>query len=99
MNAKRMVSKVLALALIMGTCTQTPVGLAAKKATLAGKSFSLNVGQKKKIVIKKKKKGAKYTYRSSSVKVAKVSKSGMVTARKSGKAMITVKEKIKKKEL
>ena len=97
MNAKRMVSKVLALVLIMGTCTQTPVGLAAKKATLARKSFSLNVGQKKKIVIKKKKKGAKYTYRSSSVKVAKVSKSGMVTARKSGKAMITVKEKIKKK--
>lgn len=67
-----------------------------KKATLGTKTLSLKVKQSKKIVIEKK-KGAKYTFKSSKTSVAVVSSKGKVTAKKAGSAQITVKEKYKKK--
>jgi len=70
---------------------------AAKKASLATKSITLTVSQKKTIKIKNKKKGAKYSFASSSKKIAKVTKKGVVTGVKKGSAKITVKEKSKVK--
>lgn len=70
---------------------------AAGKAKLKATKMNLKVGQKKKIVIKGKKKKAKYTFSSSSKAIASVSKNGTVKAKKVGKAKITVKEKYKKK--
>lgn len=70
---------------------------AAKKAKLKTKKMSMVVGQKKKIAVTGKKAKAVYSFSSSSKAKASVSKSGMVTAKKSGKVTITVKEKIKKK--
>ena len=46
----------------------------------------------KKITLKNKKKGAKYTFTSDKKKIATVSKKGMVKGVKAGKASITVKE-------
>lgn len=91
------IGMVLAASLMIGMCADTPEVTAAKKAKLARKSLQMKVGDKKKITIKKKKKGAKYIYQSNAKKVAKVSKNGMVTAKKAGSAKITVKEKFKKK--
>lgn len=69
----------------------------SKKATLKTKKLTIEVGKKKSIRLKNKKKKAKYTYKSSKTFVAKVSQKGKVTARKVGKAKITVKEKLGKK--
>lgn len=52
----------------------------------------------RKIVIKNKDKKKKYTFKSNKKKIAKVSKSGKVTAVKKGNAKITVKETVKKKK-
>lgn len=71
--------------------------LAASKAKLKSKKMQLMVGQTKKIVISKKNKKAVYKFASSSKAKATVSKNGAVTAKKPGKAYITVKEKYKKK--
>lgn len=71
--------------------------LAASKAKLKSKKMQLMVGQTKKIVIMKKNKKAVYKFTSSAKKKASVSKNGTVTAKKAGKANITVKETYKKK--
>lgn len=71
---------------------------AAKKATLKAKKISVQVGKKKKIVIKNKVKKAKYTFTSKKKKVATVSKSGVVKGVKAGKATIVVTEKKGKKK-
>ena len=68
-----------------------------KKVKLKTKKLSLQVGKKKTIQLKNKKKNAAYTYKSTNTKVAKVTKKGVVTALKAGKAKISVKEKIGKK--
>lgn len=70
---------------------------AAKKATLSSKKISVKVGEKKKIKIKKKAKGAVYTFKSASKKIAAVNKKGVVTGKKAGKTKVTVKERIGKK--
>ncbi len=70
--------------------------LCAKKAKLSTNKFTLNEGEKKKIVIKNKNKKAVYTFTSSSKKVASVTKKGVVTAKSKGRAKITVKEAVKK---
>ncbi len=97
---KRVVSLVLVVTLV---CTgmfvpknETTVQ-AAKKASLKTKKITLTVGKKKTIKLKNKKKGAKYTFKVKKASVAKVSKKGVVTAKKAGKTEITVKEKRKKK--
>lgn len=69
----------------------------AAKAKLIKTKLTMNVGQKKKITIKRRKKKAKYSFSSSSAKKASVSKKGVVTAKKKGTVKITVKEKYKKK--
>lgn len=95
-NFSKQISLFLAAALVLaGIPTGAESVMAAKKAKLSGKSMKLNVGQKKKITIKKKKKGAKYTFRSSAMKVARVSSKGMVTGVGTGVAKITVTEKYK----
>lgn len=68
---------------------------AAKKAKLAKKSISVSVGKKKSIKIKNKRKRCNYSFKSSKPKVAKVTKKGVVTGKKAGKAVITVKETVK----
>lgn len=69
---------------------------AAKKASLATKKLTMQVGAKKTISIKNKKKGAKYSFVSSAKAIAKVNAKGVVSAVKKGTAKITVKEKAKK---
>lgn len=68
------------------------------KTTLKQKKITMKEGTKKNIPLKNKKKNAAYTYKSSNVKVAKVSKSGKINALKSGKAKIAVTEKQKGKK-
>lgn len=70
---------------------------AAKKATVKAKKVSMQVGKKKTISIKNKKKKAVYTFKSKNTKIVKVSKKGVMTARKAGKTKISVKEKLGKK--
>ena len=92
---KKVVSLLLAFGLV---CSALSIPMeAAGKAKLKTKRMTLKVGQKKKISIKGKKKKAKYTFVSSAKKKATVSKTGMVKAKKVGKATITVKEKYRKK--
>ena len=92
---KKVVSLLLAFGLV---CSALSIPMeAAGKAKLKTKKMTLKVGQKKKISIKVKNKKAKYTFVSSAKKNATVSKTGMVKAKKVGKATITVKEKYRKK--
>lgn len=71
---------------------------ALAKAKCSVKKMTLQAGEKKTIKIKGKVKGAKYTFKSSKTSIAKVSKKGVVTAKKAGKAVITVTEKKKAKK-
>lgn len=98
-NVRRVLCTILtfALCLQLGMGSQTAKVEAAKKATLQTKKLSMKVGQKKSIKIKNKVKKAKYTFKSNKTKVASVSKSGKVTAKKKGSAVITVKQTLKKK--
>lgn len=68
------------------------------KTILKQKKMTMKEGTKKNIPLKNKKKNAAYTYKSSNVKVAKVSKSGKISALKTGKANISVTEKLKGKK-
>lgn len=68
-----------------------------KKTRIKDKTVTMNVGQKKSIKLRNKKKKAKYLFQSSKTKTVKVSKKGVMTAFKEGKAKITVKEKRGKK--
>ncbi len=98
-RTKRGMAVLLALALA-GSCVLSPTDYAetksVNKAVLKTKKMSLKVGKKKKISIKRKKSGAKYSFKASNKKIS-VNKKGVVTAKKSGKSKVTVKEKYKKK--
>ncbi len=87
----------LIAAVVSGTVYAEPDAVQAAKAQLKTKKITIKVGQKKKIKLKKKKAGAKYIFKSSKKKVAKVSKSGVVTGKKIGTARVTVREVAKKK--
>lgn len=90
---------VMAAALVMGTigtASVYDVTSAAAKASIKKKTLEVKVGKTAKIQIKNKAKTASYTYKTSSKKIATVSKSGLVKGIKKGKAKITVTEKIKK---
>lgn len=63
------VSLFCATSLVVGIFAGTTELVAAKKATIANKTIKICVGQKKKITIKKKKKGATYTFHVSSNKL------------------------------
>lgn len=90
---KKLLCLVLVSGLILGNWQLVN---AAKKPSLTFKKITLNVGQKKKITIKNKNKKAAYTFRSSSKKIAAVSSKGVITAKKPGRAKITVMQKLKK---
>lgn len=96
-SAKKIVCFLMAAAMMVGAVSDTGMVSAAKKASLKTKSLNVNVGESKKITIKKKVSKRTYTFTSSKKKVAKVNKKGKVTGVKSGKANITVKEVYKKK--
>lgn len=89
----------IALILTASLLCNNPVCFAkgVKRTTLKQKKVTMKVGDKKKIQLKSKKKKAKYTYKSSKKKIVRVSKSGVMSALKTGKAKITVKETLKKK--
>lgn len=87
---KKLLCILLACVLAFGSQS---VADGAKKAKLSFSKVKLEVGQKKKIVIKNKNKKAKYTYKSSLAKKIAVNKKGVITAKKPGKANITVSEK------
>ena len=93
---KKALSVVLAAAIFMVAGNMSDnTAQTAKKAAVSVKTFQLNKGQKKTIKIKNKRKNAKYTFKSSSKKVAKVNAKGVVTAVGIGTAKITVKESVK----
>lgn len=68
---------------------------AVKKTVIKTKNITVNVGEKKNIKLKYKKKGSKYTYSSNKKKVASVTRAGAVKGKAKGTAFITVKEKTK----
>lgn len=89
----RFMALLLVFSLLIGI--QTPI-CAAKKASLKNKKISMKTGQKKTIKIRNKQKKAKYIFRSLNRSVASVSKKGVVSAKKAGKAKIKVTEQYKK---
>lgn len=97
MEEKEEMKKFLCLALsAMLIVVNAYPAAAAKKASLTFKKVTLQVGKKKRISIRNKNKKAVYTYQSSAIKTAAVSKKGVITAKKQGKAKITVSERLKK---
>lgn len=68
-----------------------------KKASLSLTKLTLYEGQRKKIKIRNKRPKAVYQFKSSAKKKISVSSSGRISAKKQGKAKITVIEKYKKK--
>lgn len=68
-----------------------------KNTEIKTKKVTMKVGQKKQITLKNKQKKAKYLFKSSKTKIVKVSKKGVMTALKTGKAKITVREQLGKK--
>lgn len=68
-----------------------------KKSSVKKKKITIYVGKKKKILIKNRKKKAVYTFRSKNAKIVKVSSKGIMTAKKTGKTKISVKERYEKK--
>lgn len=81
--------------LVSGALADSTQVQAAKKATLKTKKAIVKIGEKKTIKIAKRKK-AVYSFKASNKKI-KVSKKGVITGVKAGKAKVTVKEKYKKK--
>lgn len=88
---KKNLTVMLTLALTMSVTTlSTPVSFAKKKPSISQKKISLKVGQKKQLKLKnvKKAKIKKITWKSGNKKIATVSKSGLVKARKKGTTTI-----------
>lgn len=71
---------------------------AAGKTRLAKKKIVLVTGTKETIKIKNKKKGRTYQYQVKNKKIIKVTRKGVITAKKEGKTTVTVKEILKKKK-
>lgn len=95
-KTKAFICTVIAFGLACGVISSETVQ-ASGKAKLKTTNISMKVGRKKKIVIKKQNKKAVYRFVSSSKSKASVSKKGVITAKKKGKAVITVTEKLGKK--
>lgn len=92
-KCRKVFALVLASTLIASLAFGVTENQAIAKAKLKTKKVTLKVGQKKQIVVKNKKKKAKYLFKSNKPKVASVSTKGKIKAIKEGKAVITVKEK------
>lgn len=96
-KAKKWLCHGLVLAMSLSLMPAAPDSSAAKKkAKLAKKKITITQGKTKKIVIRNKKKKAKYKFTASNKKI-KVSKKGKIKAIKVGKAKVVVKETYKKK--
>ena len=89
-------SLLLAAALMLGVGPASQADAAAKKMKLSKKKLTLRVGQSRKLKVKNKK--GKVKWKSSKKKVAKVSKKGVVKAKKTGKATIKAIVTYKKKK-
>lgn len=91
---------VLVMAVTFGAADTQAASKKPTKITLNAKKLTLTVGKKAKIKVKsvKPKKASKsVSYKSSNKKIATVSSKGVVTAKKAGKATITVTSKKNKK--
>lgn len=96
---QRLMCGALAASMIVGVCVQPAADIQAakkKKASIAKKKITVQVGKKKSITIKNKVKKAVYKFKTSSNRIT-VSKKGVVTAKKAGTAKVTVRETYKKK--
>lgn len=84
---KRVLSIVLALAMVVTVISINPTEANAKVTIQSGKKITLTIGKSEKIYVKQK--GA--TFKTSNKKVATVSKKGVVKAIAPGKCKITIK--------
>ncbi len=91
---KTLLSLLCVTALTLGLLVPATEIDAAKKVKLSNKKISLKVGQSKKITLKRGKKSVKAKWSTSNKSIATV-KSGKITAKSTGKAVI--KAKFKKK--
>ena len=97
MKLRKAMAVALAGALVLTTAATGTTSEAAKKTKLKTKKVSIFVKGKKKISITGKKAKHKYTFTSKKKKIAKVSKTGVITGVKAGKTTITVKDTWKQK--
>lgn len=97
---KMVVANLLAVLMVVmsvSVITPTTAYAASKKPTISKTTLKITEGKKYTLKIKNKIKKSSYKWSTSNKKVAKVSKSGVVTAVKKGKATITCKVKAPKK--
>ncbi len=92
MKLRKATAVMLAGALVLTTFATGATSEAAKSTKLKTKKVSIFVKGKKKISITGKKAKHKYTFTSKKAKIAKVSKSGVITGVKAGKTTIVVKD-------
>ncbi len=97
MKLRKAMAVALTGALVLTTFATGTTSEAAKKTKLKTKKVSIFVKGKKKISITGKKAKHKYTFTSKKKKIAKVSKTGVITGVKAGKTTITVKDTWKQK--
>ena len=94
------ITALLLMAVMVATMLVVPGGnvqaAKKKKVQLNKKKVTLEVGKKVTLKLKNAPKKKKITWRSNKKKIASVSKKGVVTAKKAGKAEITAKVKGKK---
>ena len=97
-NLRRIMSLLLMAVMVAGMLV-VPSGnvqAAKKKVQLSKKTVTLEVGKKVTLKLKNAPKKKKITWSSNKKKIASVSKKGVVTAKKAGKANITAKVSGKK---
>ena len=97
-NLRKITAFLLAVVMLAGMLVvpEGNVEAARKKVQLSKKTVTLEVGKKVTLKLKNAPKKKKITWSSSNKKVASVSKKGVVTAEKAGKANITAKVSGKK---
>ncbi|MCR5202132.1 MAG: aminotransferase class V-fold PLP-dependent enzyme [Lachnospiraceae bacterium] len=96
-RSKIVLSAFLCLSLLVGMVNAPASSEAKTKIKLSKTKLTLKVGESKTLKLKKGKKKIKVKkFKSSNSKVAKVTKKGKITAKKAGKATISVKYKGKK---
>lgn len=88
-KAAKWLAALLITAMIGTLCAPAEQGMAAKKPRLSKKSVTLTIGQSQKIKVKNVTKKTKITWKSKNKKIAAVSKTGKIKAKKNGKTYIT----------
>ncbi len=88
-KAAKWLAALLITAMIGTLCAPAEHGMAAKKPRLSKKSVTLTIGQSQKIKVKNVTKKTKITWKSKNKKIAAVSKTGKIKAKKKGKTYIT----------